>query len=279
MAAVSATFVTCRATGAGAKAARASNGAAVRAPVAMTSKTNGVSLGARQGSRVSARAAAPARSARRVALAAVATDTKEAAPTAEVEEPGLDSEAGVDYTALRDRLKAGEWEEADNEHRRLMIELAGEDAEDRGWVYFTEVKTFPVTDLKTIDTLWSFYSDGKFGFSVQRKIWVGKRRQWAKFFKEIDWVQGENNAYRKWPEEFIWEKEAKRGHMPLTNALRGTQLLEALLEHPAFAPPAKPKTAADQAADAVNQMGDNLKKVMGGGMPGLKGLKKPSWMK
>ena len=71
MAAVSATFVTCRATGAGAKAARASNGAAARAPVAMTSKTNGVSLGARQGSRVSARAAAPARSARRVALAAV----------------------------------------------------------------------------------------------------------------------------------------------------------------------------------------------------------------
>ena len=188
-------------------------------------------------------------------------------------------QAGVDYTALRDRLKAGEWEEADNEHRRLMIELAGEDAEDRGWVYFTEVRTFPVTDLKTIDTLWSFYSDGKFGFSVQRKIWVGKRRQWAKMFKEIDWVQGENNAYRKWPEEFIWEKEAARGHMPLTNALRGTQLLEALLEHPAFAPPAKPKTAADQAADAVNQMGDNLKKVMGGGLPGLKGLKKPSWMK
>ena len=29
----------------------------------------------------------------------------------------------------------------------------------------------------------------------------------------------------------------------------------------------------------MNQMGDNLKKVMGGGMPGLKGLKKPSWMK
>ena len=26
------------------------------------------------------------------------------------------------------------------------------------------------------------------------------------------------------------------GHMPLTNALRGTQLFEALMEHPAFAP-------------------------------------------
>ena len=161
----------------------------------------------------------------------------------------------------------------------MMCVLAGEDAEDRGWVYFTEVKQFPVKDLKTIDNLWTFYSDGKFGFSVQRKIWIGKKRQWAKFFKEIDWVQGENNAYRKWPEEFIWKKEAKKGHMPLTNALRGTQLLNALLEHPAFAPPAKPKNAADQAAEAMEQMGDNLKKAMGGGMPGLKGLKKPSWMK
>ena len=202
------------------------------------------------------------------------------ANAAPVTDPTLEQiKAGVDYTALRDLLKAGEWEEADNEHRRLMCVLAGEDAEDRGWVYFTEVKQFPVKDLKTIDNLWTFYSDGKFGFSVQRKIWIGKKRQWAKFFKEIDWVQGENNAYRKWPEEFIWKKEAKKGHMPLTNALRGTQLLNALLEHPAFAPPAKPKSAADQAAEAMEQMGDNLKKAMGGGMPGLKGLKKPSWMK
>ena len=156
--------------------------------------------------------------------------------------PFRETQAGVDYTALRDLLKAGEWEEADNEHRRLMCVLAGEDAEDRGWVYFTEVKQFPVKDLKTIDNLWTFYSDGKFGFSVQRKIWIGKKRQWAKFFKEIDWVQGENNAYRKWPEEFIWKKEAKKGHMPLTNALRGTQLLNALLEHPAFAPRPSPRT-------------------------------------
>ena len=61
MATVSITnFVTCRAPVAGARAARASTGAAVRAPVAVAS-TNGVSLGgARQGSlagRVGARAA------------------------------------------------------------------------------------------------------------------------------------------------------------------------------------------------------------------------------
>ena len=141
-------------------------------------------------------------------------------------------------------------------------------------MYFTEARQFPVKDLLTIDALWTFYSDGKFGFSVQRKIWVGQKRQWTKFFKQIDWVQGENNAYRKWPEEFIWKKEAARGHMPLTNALRGTQLLEALLEHPAFAP-AKPKDAATQVSDAM----EGAKKGLEGAFKGLKGLKKPDWMK
>ena len=186
----------------------------------------------------------------------------------------------MDYSKLRDLLKAGEWEEADNEHRRLLTVLGGEDSEERGWVYFTEARQFPVTDMKTIDNLWTFYSDGRFGFSVQRKIWVGQRRQWAKFFKQIDWLNDEkNDAYRKWPEEFIWKKEAAKGHMPLTSALRGTQLLEALLEHPAFAPPAKPKSAAEQAAEQLGGVQKQAEQALGNAMKGLKGLKKPSWMK
>lgn len=41
------------------------------------------------------------------------------------------------------------------------------------------------------------------------------------------------NYYRKWPMEFIYSaEEAPKGHLPLTNALRGTQLLQAILEHP-----------------------------------------------
>lgn len=51
-------------------------------------------------------------------------------------------------------------------------------------------------------------------------------------------VQGENNVYRKWPMEFTYGLDAPKGHLPLTNALRGTRLFEAILEHPAFAEPA-----------------------------------------
>ena len=42
------------------------------------------------------------------------------------------------------------------------------------------------------------------------------------------------SACRKWPQEFDYSQEAPRGHLPLTNALRGTRLFEAILEHEAF---------------------------------------------
>jgi len=213
-----------------------------------------------------------------------ASSPSSATAAAEKPEPELKSDMGVDYTTFRDLLKAGEWEKADDEHRRLMCVLAGEDAEDREWVYFTEVKNMPVTDLKTIDALWSHFSGGRYGFAIQRKLWIAQKRNWAKFFKKIDWTTGENGDYRKFPNEFLWQADAAPGHMPLTNALRGTQLFEALMEHPAFAPP---KTAAeiqaeelakvqDQVTGAVSraqgEFGDLMRK-------GLKGLKKPDWMK
>ena len=48
------------------------------------------------------------------------------------------------------------------------------------------------------------------------------------------WAQGEHNIYRKWPAGFTYSLKAAKGHLPLTNALRGTQLFKAIMEHPAF---------------------------------------------
>ncbi|EFN59265.1 hypothetical protein CHLNCDRAFT_19181, partial [Chlorella variabilis] len=142
----------------------------------------------------------------------------------------------VDYSSLRDLLKEGKWREAEDETRELLIQAAGPAAVRRGWVYFSEVKFIPADDLRTLDELWRAASGGKFGYSAQREVWVQKARQWPKFFKAIDWVQGENNV--KWPSEFNYSADAVKGHLPLTNALRGTRLFEAIMEHEAFAKPA-----------------------------------------
>ena len=149
-------------------------------------------------------------------------------------------QCGADYTLLRDLLAGCEWEKADDETRLKMCQLAGEEAEAREWVYYSEVKAIPAADLVTIDSLWKAYSKGRFGFSVQRAIWLAERRKWGGLFTRIGWTMGENKAYRKFPGEFLWSADAPKGHLPLTNCLRGTQLFAALLEHPAFGGPLEP---------------------------------------
>ncbi|KAL6785612.1 GUN4 [Auxenochlorella protothecoides x Auxenochlorella symbiontica] len=158
-----------------------------------------------------------------------------APPPMDVNDVPLNSEAKQDYTKLQSLLKAGDFQGADDETRALLISLAGPEARHRNWVYWSEVAAIPEADLKTVDALWSAASGGRFGFTAQRQVWTQHRRRWVEFFKAINWVAGEYNMYRKWPQEFIYSTEACKGHLPLTNALRGTRLMEALLEHPAIA--------------------------------------------
>jgi hypothetical protein len=152
----------------------------------------------------------------------------------DVKDVELKSGVGVDYTTLRDLLAEAKWREAEDETRAKLIEAAGSGAQERNWVYWSEIKNIPIADMETLDALWAAASNGKFGYRVQRQMWIQNRKQWIRFFRAIDWVQGENDVYRKWPQEFKYEANAPKGHLPLTNALRGTRLFEAILEHPAF---------------------------------------------
>ncbi|MGI0486914.1 caspase, EACC1-associated type [Pantanalinema rosaneae CENA516] len=107
----------------------------------------------------------------------------------------LSSEKGIDYTTLRDLLKAQDWKAADRETYRVMIRAVGKE-EGKGFTQ-DELLNFPCTDLKTIDALWVKYSKGHFGFSVQKKIYVecgGKLNGeypgdeiWEKFGDRVGW--------------------------------------------------------------------------------------------
>jgi len=49
-----------------------------------------------------------------------------------------------------------------------LIQISGAKAKNRDFVYFTDVKNIPSTDLATIERLWIQFSKGKFGYSVQK---------------------------------------------------------------------------------------------------------------
>ncbi len=144
----------------------------------------------------------------------------------------LESERGIDYSAIQTLLLRQEYQAADQLTIEKLCELAGVSATQRKWLYFSEVEQFPVTDLQTINRLWLVFSEGKFGYSVQRELWLSNSKSWERLWEKIGWKKG--NTWTRYPHEFTWTLEAPRGHLPLSNQLRGVRVISSLLTHPAW---------------------------------------------
>jgi hypothetical protein len=72
--------------------------------------------------------------------------------------------------------------------------------EDEGWLDEESINNFPCEELRTIDKLWVDNSGGKFGFSVQKKVWLDcggvpgeyDYDVYKKFADEVGWRRGGN---------------------------------------------------------------------------------------
>ena len=144
----------------------------------------------------------------------------------------LASDRNIDYTTLQQALVQQKFELADNLTREKLCELAGDGAIQRKWIYFTEVTGFPSEDLNTVNALWWVHSQGRFGFSVQRKLWLGTGRDFVKLWPKIGWKDG--NSWTKYPRGFIWDLNAPIGHLPLLNQLRGVRVADSIFTHPVW---------------------------------------------
>ena len=151
----------------------------------------------------------------------------------------LPSDKGIDYVPLAMLLATGDYEAADQFTRDNLIKLAGADAVKRNFVYWTDVPKIPSTDLATMERLWLEFSNGNFGYSVQKRVWDIENGNFDNFIRRIGWTTIDNGNERKlkWfgKSEFIYDVDkATKGHLPLTSALRGTQLVKQLMEHPVW---------------------------------------------
>ncbi|WP_333141727.1 GUN4 domain-containing protein [Microcoleus sp. Pol11C2] len=119
----------------------------------------------------------------------VTSDIPGESPQIEPDVP-LKSERGVDYTKLRDLLATRKWKEANRETEIKMREAAGGPYLDR----------FPCEDLRTIDQLWVKYSNGSFGFSVQKRIYesLWERRHPTDDEQEIEEIFGQGLGWVWW---------------------------------------------------------------------------------
>ena len=143
--------------------------------------------------------------------------------------PGAEQErcATLQWCLLRDDL-----EEADRLTTAQLRALAGTAAEERGYVYFSEVPGMPVAELAHLDAMWWFYSGGRYGFRVQRQKIERLRWRWEQLWPQIGWKN--DGLWTRYPGAFTWSHEAPEGHLPLVNQLRGVRLMDAYLRHPAI---------------------------------------------
>ena len=110
--------------------------------------------------------------------------------------------AKADYTKLEQLLAAGKWQEADKETANKMLEVAGQ--QKQRWLAGGDIENFSCPDLRAMDRLWVKYSEGHFGFSVQKRIYqsLGGTEVW------------DDEVRRAWETAIGWREKAVRneGH-------------------------------------------------------------------
>ncbi|MGK7961586.1 GUN4 domain-containing protein [Crocosphaera sp.] len=110
-----------------------------------------------------------------------------------------------------------------------MLRVMGKDA---WWeVTTSDIDNFPCDDLRTIDQLWVHYSKEKFGFSVQKKIYMdelgGTRdyngKIWEEFCDRVGWRKG--GSYVSYS-DITWLRildTTPVGHLPTTIGRSGSK--------------------------------------------------------
>ena len=129
------------------------------------------------------------------------------------------------YSKLVALMQAEDWQAADQETYRLMITAVGKEEGD----FFTinELLNFPCEELLAIDQFWVQHSQGKFGFSVQKEIYVdcgaklnGKYpgdRIWEEFGDRVGWR--ENNQWKSKDALVMNPQSSLKGGLPITDGL------------------------------------------------------------
>ena len=102
------------------------------------------------------------------------------------------------YRKIQQYLAESNWFEADKETIRLILSVTAKEIEE---LTPEDIQHFPCNDLIVIDRLWMKYSDGRFGFSPQLKIY----QELGGGFNTI--LEQNRQLIETWGEHLGWRKD------------------------------------------------------------------------
>ncbi len=120
------------------------------------------------------------------------------------------------YTQLRDLLAANKWKEADKETANVMLKASSR--ESSGYLSEDDIKKLPTEVLHTINQLWVEHSGGRFGLSIQKKIYLEVSKDYHKLGDRLGWKK--EGKWLRW-EELNFSEQAPKGHLPSGTSLLG----------------------------------------------------------
>ncbi|HEY9622572.1 MAG TPA: GUN4 domain-containing protein [Crinalium sp.] len=139
------------------------------------------------------------------------------------------------YSQLRRVLAAGKWQQADQETKLALCNACGLGLRDH--LQPEHIADIPCRDLQIIDQLWVLYSQGRFGFSVQQKIWQRyanryweKSDVWMAFGDRVGWRLNTLLTHNHWKRygEITFSLKAPVGHLPFMGDAFGIFTVEAI---------------------------------------------------
>lgn len=101
-------------------------------------------------------------------------------------EEELVSATGINYRELQRLLATRRWKAADAETWMVLRQALGK--RSRQYLHASDLQNLPCEDLCTIDRLWLQYSGGRFGFSVQARIYQKFEGDYGSFCEKIGWL-------------------------------------------------------------------------------------------
>lgn len=124
----------------------------------------------------------------------------------------LKSERGVNYIPLWYMLQQREWYDANEETRHCLVQASGQQQRNPQLI---DVNLINVVDLRTIDALWSEFSNGHFGFKKQCEIWEkidSRSKNLEALGRQLDWRR--SNSWINY-EAADFSEDAVSGHLPI----------------------------------------------------------------
>ena len=119
------------------------------------------------------------------------------------------SESKVDFSKLNNLLKNQDWKKADYETWNIFCKIVGKP--EKTCIEAKELQKINYSDFHIIDWLWRKYSQEKFGFTIQFKIFQDVNNDNDDFREKVDWFEAFNQElYNK--KEF--NLSLSKGYLP-----------------------------------------------------------------